>query len=204
MATYKAVFLDVGGIILQIDWQRPFEFAGVFDPRRRQEMVEAFQGWEHFHLFETGKISSEEFYSGFNAIMGMQRTNEFWHEVWMQIIIGELPEVHQIFDLLKGKVPVYAVSNTNVDHFNFQMKHFPVTKRFDRYFTSFELGERKPDAGFFKKIIEACSVNPHEALFVDDTLENVEAAKRFGFNSRQTVNSVRETLEFLHSNLPQC
>jgi FMN phosphatase YigB (HAD superfamily) len=201
MAAYKAVFLDVGGIILQIDWNRPFQFAGVNDPRRRHELIAAFEGWKVFQLFEKGKISSEQFFAEFNSFLGMNRSPKFWQEAWEQILIGPLLDVEMIFDALSGKIPICAVSNTNIVHYDYQIRHFPLMARFDRYFTSFELGERKPSTEFFLKAAKAVGFEPNEILFVDDMLENVAAARRIGFHSAQTVNSPRETLDFLQANL---
>lgn len=197
MSTIKAILLDVGGVILQIDWSRPLEFAGVRDPRRRHELIERFHGWKHFHLYERGKISSADFFAGFNELLGMERPIEFWQDAWRSLIVGELPEVNMIFDQFSGHIPVYAVSNTNEDHYNFQFKKYPVLQRFDRFFTSFELHERKPDAEFFLKIFAETGLHAGEVLFVDDTAENVEAARRVGIRSLQSVNSVRETVDFL-------
>jgi HAD superfamily hydrolase (TIGR01549 family) len=199
---FNAVFLDVGGVILQIDWNRPFEFVGIMDPRRRQELIESFVGWKHFHLFERGQITADEFFSGFNAKWGVTRDNGTWKQAWESLIVGEIAGVGEIFDELKGKFPIYALSNTNVVHYQFQFPRYPILKRFDRFFTSFELAARKPDAEIYLAAARAAGVHPNQCLFVDDSLENVEAARRVGFTAERTENSARETLDFLRAHLP--
>jgi glucose-1-phosphatase len=194
---YKAVFLDVGGVILRIDWARPFSFAGIFDPRRRQELIESFHGSTLFHRFEKGTITPGAFFSGLGELMKMNRSEEFWRDAWLSLILGELPEVELIFDNLRGRCPVYALSNTNIVHYEYQLARFPILKRFDGIFASHEHGERKPDAAFFLKACSLFGVEPNEVLFVDDTLENVEGARRVGMESCRTVNSVGGTLDFL-------
>lgn len=198
---YKAVFLDIGGVILQIDWKKPFEFAGIFDERIQADLIERFHGNEIFHRFERGEITAKEFLNGFNTLIGTNHPNEFWEKAWQSLIIGPLPEVDRLFDLLEGRWPVYGLSNTNVLHYQYMMAAFPVMKRFKRVVASNVLGERKPDAAFYLKACAELGYGPSEVLFVDDTFENVEAAKRVGIKAQQTVNSARGTIEFLRSQL---
>jgi HAD superfamily hydrolase (TIGR01549 family) len=201
---YKAVFLDIGGVVLEIDWKRPFEFAGIIDERRRAELIKKFQGSELFRMFERGEVSAKDFLSGFNALMGVEHPNSFWEIAWHRLIVGELEGAHKIFDVLKGRVPVYGLSNTNVLHYQYMMAAFPILKRFDKVVASNVLGARKPDAEFFLKACTQLKLGPSEVLFVDDTPENIEGARRFGIKAELSVNSVRETVEFLrrHLSLP--
>jgi len=196
----KAVFLDLGGIVIQIDWARPFEFVGIFDSRRRQEAVAAFQGSNHFHKFERGEMTPGDFYAGLNGLLGVGHPIEVWREAWRSLIIGPLEGIEAVFDFLKSRsIPVFSVSNTNIDHYEHQMKVFPILNRFDGHFPSYKLGARKPDADYFAKVVELSGFKPTESLFIDDTFENVEAARRFGYTAGQTINSPRETLNFLKS-----
>jgi HAD superfamily hydrolase (TIGR01509 family) len=201
MGRYKAVFLDIGGVILQIDWARPFTFAGIFDPRQRHELIETFHGAKIFHLSEKGLITPHEFFAGLGQLVGQEREEAFWREAWLSLIVGELPDVEQLFSRLKNRVPLYALSNTNSVHFKFQRKRFPILAKFDRFFASHELRERKPDAACFLQACRAVGVEPDQCLFVDDTLENVEGARRVGMTAEHTINSVRDTLDFLDRHL---
>jgi putative hydrolase of the HAD superfamily len=194
---FDAVVLDVGGVILHIDWDRPFEFAGIFDSRVREELIHHFYGWEHFHRFERGEITPEQFFQGFNELTGQQRSLEFWQEAWNRLIIGELPGVNEIFDRLHGKIPVCALSNTNIIHYQYMIKAFPVMRRFDRFFASHELGLRKPDAAIYLRVAEELKTEPDRLLFVDDSRSNIEAARRVGLTSAVTENSPHATIEFL-------
>lgn len=194
---FDAVVLDVDGVLLQIDWNRPFEFAGIFDPRVRGELINHFYGWEHFHRFERGEITPEQFFESFNELTGQQRSLAFWKEAWNTLILGELPGANEIFDRLDGKIPVCALSNTNIVHYEYKIKKYPTMRRFDRFFASHEMGLRKPDAAIYLRVAEELKTEPDRLLFVDDSRSNVEAARRVGLTSAVTENSPRATLEFL-------
>jgi putative hydrolase of the HAD superfamily len=50
---------------------------------------------------------------------------------------------------------------------------------------SSEIGAAKPDARFFEAALQIAGVAAAEALFVDDSRTNVEAAARLGIRSHQ-------------------
>jgi putative hydrolase of the HAD superfamily len=56
-------------------------------------------------------------------------------------------------------------------------------KIFDEQFYSFELGFAKPDAGYFKSIMDRIDVAPDRVLFIDDHEGNVAGARELGIHS---------------------
>lgn len=69
---------------------------------------------------------------------------------------------------------------------------------FDYVFLSFEMGLRKPNDEIYLKVQEALKVNPKNILLIDDTKENIETAKRLGWNTCQAtgndLNLIKETV----------
>jgi putative hydrolase of the HAD superfamily len=69
----------------------------------------------------------------------------------------------------------------------------------DRCFYSCELGAAKPDEEFFSRVATELGVELGELVFVDDTLENVQAAQACGlpalfWHHREGVATLRERL----------
>jgi HAD superfamily hydrolase (TIGR01509 family) len=56
-------------------------------------------------------------------------------------------------------------------------------KIFDEQFYSFEIGFAKPDAGYFRTIMDRIDVSPSRVLFIDDHDGNVAGARDIGINS---------------------
>ncbi|HWI01381.1 MAG TPA: HAD-IA family hydrolase [Propionibacteriaceae bacterium] len=54
---------------------------------------------------------------------------------------------------------------------------------FDEQFYSFELGFAKPEAGYFKAIMDRIDVAPDRVLFIDDHEDNVAGAQEIGIHS---------------------
>jgi FMN phosphatase YigB (HAD superfamily) len=73
MAKCAAVFLDLGGVVVHIDWHRPFAFVGRHDGRRQRDLIHRLMGWPQLHRYEKGQISSTEFYAGLSAFTELQR-----------------------------------------------------------------------------------------------------------------------------------
>lgn len=69
---------------------------------------------------------------------------------------------------------------------------------FDYVFLSFEMGLRKPNDEIYLKVQEALKVNPKNILLIDDTKENIETAKRLGWNTCQAtgndLNLIKKTV----------
>ncbi|GAB4536570.1 MAG: HAD family phosphatase [Anaerolineae bacterium] len=59
---------------------------------------------------------------------------------------------------------------------------------FDVFVTSAGLGVMKPDARIYHATLERLEITPPEALFVDDFMENVEAARRLGMQAIHFVD----------------
>ncbi len=58
---------------------------------------------------------------------------------------------------------------------------------FDREFYSCDLGCTKPSATFFEEVIRRAELDPARTLFIDDRLDNVEAARACGLAAEQFV-----------------
>ena len=54
---------------------------------------------------------------------------------------------------------------------------------FDVLVYSGEEGVKKPDAEIFKRALERLAVQPAQAVFVDDVLANVQAARELGMQA---------------------
>ena len=69
----------------------------------------------------------------------------------------------------------------------------------DCLFLSFELGMVKPNESIYKKVEELLNMSADKILFIDDRSENVEAAKKCGWNVLQAIGEdldlIKETVE---------
>lgn len=70
-----------------------------------------------------------------------------------------------------------------------------ITELFDLIITSADEGVRKPHVRIYEIMLERLDVTPAEVVFVDDNVENVEAARNLGIHSihfRSTEQTISE------------
>ena len=62
------------------------------------------------------------------------------------------------------------------------LKRLGIRRTFDHIINSSSIGHAKPHPGIFNAALDLLSVNPGEALFIDDKIENVDAATGIGIH----------------------
>ena len=93
----------------------------------------------------------------------------------------------EVIAALAAEAPLWIVSNTNKAHFDCIAGRFGFLRFFQGWILSHEVGAAKPDRRIFELALGRAGVAAHEALFVDDSLENVEAALAIGIDAFQFV-----------------
>ena len=75
-------------------------------------------------------------------------------------------------------------------------REFDWLERFDVLVWSYQLGIAKPDPAIYRHVLKELGVEAGEALFLDDKLVNIEAARALGMVAIQfaTVEKLREDL----------
>lgn len=54
---------------------------------------------------------------------------------------------------------------------------------FSKVYLSHHLGMRKPDAGIFEFVLKDSGIDPKETVFIDDSPQHVEGARKAGISS---------------------
>ncbi len=80
-------------------------------------------------------------------------------------------------------VPVFLATNQEHMRADYLMRTVGLGAHVDGIIYSAALGHRKPDARFFERAAAIAGAAPEEIVLVDDTLANVEAARRSGWSA---------------------
>jgi FMN phosphatase YigB (HAD superfamily) len=97
---------------------------------------------------------------------------------------------HELYAQLKalkaemnGNLKVYAMTNISGVDFGRLKAILPSWDLFDAEFTSFEAGMIKPELGYYRHVLDNIDLTePSSAIFVDDKVANVNAARSFGIH----------------------
>lgn len=137
---------------------------------------------------ETGKISTEEFINHYLEEFP-QLDEEKIVDAWNAILV-DFPEYRFRFIQKlaeQGKYQLILLSNTNQIHIDWIKRNVPFfddfRKCFDAFYLSHEINFRKPNSDIFRYVLKKHQLKPAECLFIDDTEENIEGAKKEGLRT---------------------
>ncbi|MCC5964077.1 MAG: HAD family phosphatase [Rhodobacteraceae bacterium] len=107
-----------------------------------------------------------------------------WHDRWSDML-G--PVIEDNVALLQGLraagMPVFALSNFGTDTFEIARKQHLFLDMFDERFISGHLGVLKPEPEIYAMTERATRIDPSALFFIDDRLENIEAAAARGWQT---------------------
>jgi len=197
----KNIIFDWGGVITDLHFEltkKAFKKMGLtlFD-----ETVPHDPHNDLFLPFEIGRISPEEFHRRIKKSTVLPITDAMIDNAW-NALLGELPlERWEILREASRFFNIYLLSNTNAIHkayyyakikSEFGVEGFePI---FKKTYCSHEIGLRKPNDEIFLYVQKDADIIPNETMFIDDFLENIETARRLGF---QTIH-LKEPLTLLN------
>lgn len=107
-----------------------------------------------------------------------------WHDNWLHMASPAIDHSARLMRALQARdVPVYALSNFGIGTFEIACAAYPVLKEFDRSYISGHMGVIKPEPEIYAALEEDCGTDPGRLLFTDDRPENIEAARKRGWQT---------------------
>lgn len=201
----KALLLDFGGVLYDIDPQRTInEFMKLSAPNSKfRELTQYnYSTMPFLSEYEKGAISSEQFREQAAALLGIAPSIAI-DNAWNQTLLGIKANMDRVLEELAADYPLYLLSNTNEIHHNYFAEECEVIfKTFTRCYFSYQMNIHKPDLDIFTNISNELSIAPNEILFADDMQANIDAANQLGFNTYKVdeqSNSMYNLSNYLHS-----
>ena len=185
MAAIRCVFLDMGKVLVDFDFQRLADAMHSLTGCDPNCLRSAITGGDLAVRFELGRISSEDFHAEVCRLLGAGISFERFASAWNSIFLQtpNLPE--ETLAALSDRTALWVLSNTNRIHFSFIRDSYSFLRFFRGCVLSFDVGAMKPDPRIYQYALKKAGVEASEALFVDDHLPNVEAAASLGIEAFQ-------------------
>ena len=107
-----------------------------------------------------------------------------YYDRWPEMFYGTIEENVEIFQELLNSPHhrVFALTNWSGETFPIAKELFPFFNEFEGVVVSGEEGLIKPDPKIYKLLLEKFDLIPEQSVFIDDRLENVEAARALNFH----------------------
>jgi putative hydrolase of the HAD superfamily len=184
----KNIILDLGGVILNIDYHRPvaaFEKLGA--PGMEKVFSQAFQ-IDILNQFEVGAIDAPTFRASLKKILNIpQVSDEAFDQAWNSVLLDFSKAALDFIATLKPKYKVFLLSNTNEINlkkiFEEMISQTYFEGLFDEAYYSCRLHDRKPNPSIFQKILKRHGLKPAETVFVDDSAQHIEGARSVGIHA---------------------
>jgi glucose-1-phosphatase len=177
------VLLDVGGVLAELDGVPCL--AGLLETEERDDVIhEMWMASPSVVAHETGRIGATEFAARVVVDLGLPVAPESFLEDFRTWPKGLLPGALELLEEIgRASCLLSALSNMSAEHWGILLE-MGLENRFEQVYVSCEIGHLKPAAEAFLAALEGMSMTPSEVLFLDDAIQNVEAARALGIHAR--------------------
>lgn len=177
----KNIVFDIGGVLADFRIKEFLMEKGL-DASMIRRVLKASVTNPYWGRFERGEISEEETLRGFAAA-----DPEIEAEIRLAYtdLTGMLVMRDYAIPLVKrlksAGYGVYYLSNYSKKAYDECAESLAFMPYMDGGIVSFKVGMTKPDPRMFRYFLERFGLSPEDCAFVDDTEENVTAARALGF-----------------------
>lgn len=184
----RALFLDIGGVLLTNGWDRNAR-------RRAAELfnLDYEQLNERHHLtfdtYESGKLSLDDYLK--RIVFYEKRPYsplEFTRFIMDQS--EPFPDMIQLMTTLKHTygLKLFAVNNEGSEINAHRIRQFGLDSFIDAFISSCYVHLRKPDTDIFRLALAVAQVEPEQVVYIDDRPMFVQVARTLGMTCLQHTN----------------
>lgn len=191
----KNLILDVGGVIVELDFKNSISKLLNSKEANFELLFDKWLQSKAIREFEAGKISYQTFYEKMSAEFNLTIDIETFTKHFNSIIVAPFDGIDDFIKELSVDYNIYILSNITHIHWD-NLEKYDFIKKYIKYsFLSCDIGSAKPEDEIFQYAIKQIGVPAKEILYFDDNKSNVEAGKRNGLQSYQTIGleSLKET-----------
>jgi 2-haloacid dehalogenase len=178
-----AVVFDLGGVL--IDWDPRHLYRRVFDdPAEMDDFLARIctPDWHRQHDLGADTTASCRLLAARHP--GYRDQIMAWAERNEEMAAGPIePTVRVFADLKAAGARSFALSNMEPDSWAIRRARFAFMSWFDGHVISGIEGVAKPDAQIFQILLDRYALEPARTVFIDDSPQNVEAARALGINA---------------------
>ncbi|MBO5720021.1 MAG: HAD family phosphatase [Bacteroidales bacterium] len=186
---YSTIIFDLGGVIINLKKQNCIDAFKALGYNSIDDMLGEYKQGGEFLALEEGRLSVEEWRESVRKNLSAPVTDKQIDDAFNAFLVDIPVQKLRMLQLLKTKYRIVMLSNTNKVMFEskipelFKVDGLRIEDYFDDFFLSYKMGLTKPSPEIFIKVAEQLGINPCEALFIDDSQANVDAASRLGFQT---------------------
>ena len=195
----KTIFFDIGGVLIDIHPERTYQYLSDSADVEVSMVKESFP-WDAHDQYERGIMNNEDWFITYKESLPQPcclKRSDFWN-AW-KLLLGEEKNTVNILEALNKQYSIWLLSNTNPKHIQDEIeKRYLFPSLVNGAVYSFDVGVRKPEKEIYEIAMQRANANPQECLFIDDLLENIQAAKQIGIEGIHFISSKQLKQELVH------
>ena len=195
----KTIFFDIGGVLIDIHPERTYQYLSDSADVEVSMVKESFP-WDAHDQYERGIMNNEDWFITYKESLPQPcclKRSDFWN-AW-KLLLGEEKNTVNILEALNKQYSIWLLSNTNPKHIQDEIeKRYLFPRLVNGAVYSFDVGVRKPEKEIYEIAMQRANANPQECLFIDDLLENIQAAKQIGIEGVHFISSEQLKQELVH------
>ena len=182
MNKIDTIIFDLGGVL--IDWSPEYVYREVFNDD--QQKVDWFLNNICTHKWNVEQDAGRSIQKATELLVAQYPEFEEWirifYDRWEDMLGGTIPETVMLLNKLKraNNHRLYALTNWSAETFPVALQRYEFLQHFEGILVSGEEKTLKPFPKIYEILLERYQINPVMSVFIDDNVENVEGAKRFG------------------------
>ncbi len=181
---YKAIFLDLGKVVLDFDFRLGYRALETLCPHSAAEIPKRIAPTGLVERFESGLIGPREFVNRLSAALQLQVDYDRFCAIWNVIFTAPLlPE--SMLEALARRYRLLLLSNTNAIHFEMIRREYPMLRHFHHLVLSYEVHAMKPKPEIYRAALDLAGCRPQECFYTDDIAAYVDAGRSLGIDAVQ-------------------
>jgi glucose-1-phosphatase len=189
-ARLRAAIFDIGRVLVKLDLARAIEGLSQGISLSPDELWSAVQKDPRWNDWQEGRISPHDWHLHITKRLGSPLKFDEFRAAWNRTLDPVPLQSDDLFETLSKKLKLALLSNTDPIH----VAHLESNFTFFEFFSpstriySCSVRASKPSPVVFQAALKALKTPAAQAVFVDDILEFVEAARSLGLQAIQYLN----------------
>lgn len=196
----QTIIFDLGGVL--IDWNPEYVFRTVIPDEEKRAFFFANICTSEWNVEQDAGRSLAD---GTELLVSQwpdwEAEIRAFYGRWEEMLGGPIQETVELFQELRdaGAHRLLALTNWSAETFPVALERYEFLHWFEGIVVSGVEKTRKPFADIYQILLDRYTVKPEEAVFIDDSLKNVEGAASLGIKGIhfQGASTLRNTLKQL-------
>jgi HAD superfamily hydrolase (TIGR01509 family) len=179
----NCIIFDIGNVILDF---KPLEYLKNLFPKDENilELHKQIFGSQEWLKLDRGVITLQEAIEILSNKNPKQKDKiQICMKAWVEILTPNKEVIEILNKLHLTKYKLLLLSNFHEYAYGYIIDKYDFFQFFHGEIISYKEKLLKPEKEIYLSLIKKYNINPKEAIFIDDTIENIEGAEKLGFNT---------------------